>query len=111
MPPVRASRVRALGCRPQRSRKAPLGVYGATVDVDAAYRWALMARFAGHQGGPVLVERIATLLPVDRRSRAESRFTAGELPLCQTTRASQAMVLGRRRAKLSIRSKECEGGR
>ena len=59
------------------------GIYGADEDVEAAYRWALMARFAGHPGGPALVERIAPLLPVDLRHRADSRFAAGELPACQ----------------------------
>ena len=63
------------------------GVYGATVDVEAAYRWALLARFAGHQDGPGLVERIAPLLPADLRNRAESRFAAGELPPCQALHA------------------------
>ena len=59
------------------------GVYGAAIDVEAAYRWALMARFAGHPDGPALVERITPLLPADRRSRAEARVAAGELPACQ----------------------------
>lgn len=64
------------------------GVYGAEVDVEAAYRWALMARFAGHPDGPILVERIAPLLPADLRGRAESRFAAGELPPCRAANTS-----------------------
>ena len=62
------------------------GVYGAEIDVEAAYRWALMARFAEHPDGPTLVGRITPLLSPERRSRAESRVAAGELPACQTTR-------------------------
>jgi hypothetical protein len=58
------------------------GVYGAEPDVEAAFRWALMARFTGHPDGAALVQRIAPLLAADLRSRAESRFAAGELPAC-----------------------------
>jgi hypothetical protein len=58
------------------------GVYGATIDVEAAFRLALMARFAGHPRGEALVGRIAPLLSAEERARAESRFATGDLPAC-----------------------------
>lgn len=58
------------------------GVHGAGIDVEAAFRLALMANFAGHPGGEALVDRIAPLLPAEERARAESRFATGDLPAC-----------------------------
>lgn len=66
------------------------GIHGSVADVEAAYRWALMARFAGHPDGETLVGRIAPLLTPEALLAAEARFAAGELPACSRPAAPEA---------------------